>query len=606
MRSIRRLSALLLALVLVCGLIPTALAEGPAGDLAIDETNFPDENFRSFVSAQYDADHNGALSDAERNAVQVIDCQSKNIQSLRGVEFFPALTELRCSNNQLTGLELSQNTALRRLYCYGNQLTSLDVSQNTLLEYLHCYDNQLTGLELRQNTALKNLQCFKNPLKSLDVSQNTALVLLHCFKNQLTSLDLSHNTALKNLWCYENQLTSLDLSPNTALEYLDCHGNQLTSLNLSQNTALYSLNCEENQLTSLDLGPNHELENLICRKNQLTSLDLSQATALTYLWCSGNQLASLDLEKNTALNLVHCYRNQLTSLNLDQNTALVYLRCDQNQLTSLDLSPNTALEDLDCSNNQLTSLDLSQNAAITELYCYGNPLTSLDLRPMPALNYTVGYYLWKQKTPGILANGNCPCYIGERGRLAVDADVELIVNVTPFTDVKEGKYYYEPVYWAYYWNPQITDGSGPNEFGPGNPCTREQIVTFLWKAAGAPEPTTSYNPFTDVKRDKYYYKAVLWAREKHITEGVSQTSFGVGQPCTRAQAMTFLWIAKGSPEPVSTENPFTDVKEGKYYYKAVLWAVENEITAGVDQNLFGVGQTCTRGQIVTFLYKLYK
>ena len=175
--------------------------------------------------------------------------------------------------------------------------------------------------------------------------------------------------------------------------------------------------------------------------------------------------------------------------------------------------------------------------------------------------------------------------------------------VNPFEDVKEGKYYYDAVLWAYYHDPQITGGTDETHFSPNKTCTREQIVTFLWKAKGAPEPTMTFNPFTDVKESKYYYKAVLWAVQNGITGGVGDGKFGVGQPCTREQAVTFLWKACGSPEPTTTENPFTDVKEGKYYYKAVLWAVENGITGGTSADKFGVGKTCTRAQIVTFLYK---
>ncbi len=176
-------------------------------------------------------------------------------------------------------------------------------------------------------------------------------------------------------------------------------------------------------------------------------------------------------------------------------------------------------------------------------------------------------------------------------------------DFNPFRDVKGGSYYYFPVLWAYYQDPQITGGISDTEFGPGQTCTREQIVTFLWKAMGAPEPASSVNPFQDVKSGKYYYKAVLWAVEKGITGGMDATHFGVGQPCTREQAMTFLWKAMDAPEPTTDDNPFLDVPTNKYYCKAVLWAVENGITSGVDAQHFGVGQPCTRGQIVTFLYK---
>lgn len=179
-----------------------------------------------------------------------------------------------------------------------------------------------------------------------------------------------------------------------------------------------------------------------------------------------------------------------------------------------------------------------------------------------------------------------------------------IKPVNPFVDVKEGKYYYDAVLWAFYHDPQITGGTDATHFSPNKTCTREQIVTFLWKAMGAPEPFITVNPFSDVKNDKYYYKAVLWAVQNGITGGVENGKFGVGKSCTREQAMTFLWKACDSPEPKTTTSPFSDVKAGKYYYKAILWAVENDITGGIGNGKFGVGKTCTRGQIVTFLYKL--
>ena len=182
-------------------------------------------------------------------------------------------------------------------------------------------------------------------------------------------------------------------------------------------------------------------------------------------------------------------------------------------------------------------------------------------------------------------------------------EIPPLEMVNPFVDVKEGKYYYNAVLWACYYSPQITNGTDETHFSPSKDCTREQIVTFLWKAAGAPEPSSTNNPFTDVKSSKYYYKAVLWAVQNGITNGISADKFGVGQPCKREQVVTFLWKTAGAPDPETTENPFTDVKEGKYYYKAVMWAVENKITSGVSADKFGVGQTCTRGQIVTFLYK---
>ena len=124
-------------------------------------------------------------------------------------------------------------------------------------------------------------------------------------------------------------------------------------------------------------------------------------------------------------------------------------------------------------------------------------------------------------------------------------------------------------------------------FGPDESCTRGQMVTFLWRAAGSPEPETTENPFTDVVEDAYYYKAMLWAVENGITEGTSDTTFGPEETVTRDQAVTFLYRAAGSPEPATIENPFTDLVEDAYYYNAVLWAVENDITTGTTTTTFG-------------------
>ena len=302
-----------------------------------------------------------------------------------------------------------------------------------------------------------------------------------------------------------------------------------------------------------------------------------------------------------AVTTMRCYRKNIANLKgVEHFTALEELYCYSNELTSLDVSKNTALKCLSCPGNQLTSLDVSKNTALTELFCYNNQLTFLDLSAVPALKNAV------ENGTKNTSNSNYDWYSSSQGSLYVDKTVTIITRGNPFVDVVEGKYYYEPVLWAYYHDPRITGGTDDTHFSPNKTCTREQIVTFLWKAKGAPEPKSNENPFTDVKSNKYYYKAVLWAVENGITGGVTKTAFGVGQPCKREQAMTFLWKAMGSPGILSsTLNPFTDVKEGKYYYTAVLWAVENGVTGGTTKTTFGVGKTCTRGQIVTFLYKAF-
>lgn len=170
----------------------------------------------------------------------------------------------------------------------------------------------------------------------------------------------------------------------------------------------------------------------------------------------------------------------------------------------------------------------------------------------------------------------------------------------PFNDVPEGAYYYDAVLWAV--DRMITSGTSETTFSPELGCTRAQVVTFLWRAAEYPEPESNYNPFTDVSSDQYYYKAVLWAAEEGITTGTTTTTFSPNATVTRGQTVTFLWRWDGSPEPKST-NTFRDVPANAYYADAVSWAVEWEITNGSSATTFSPEETCTRAQIVTFLYR---
>jgi len=249
-------------------------------------TMIPDSNFEQrLISFGYDNVLDGTVLTAAIDTVTHLEVSYYGISDLTGIEDFTDLTELFCANNNLTSLDISQNTALDYLDCYDNQLTSLDVSTNTALTHLHCAVNQLT---------------------SLDVSQNTALNLLFCYHNQLTNLDVSNNTALVELICYFNQLTSLDISNNTALTYLSCETNQLTSLDVSGATALNLLFCYSNQLTSFDVSQNTALTNLGCNGNQLTSLDLSDNTSLVYLSCGNSQLQCLNIANGNNLNLGDC------------------------------------------------------------------------------------------------------------------------------------------------------------------------------------------------------------------------------------------------------------------------------------------------------------
>ena len=189
------------------------------------------------------------------------------------------------------------------------------------------------------------------------------------------------------------------------------------------------------------------------------------------------------------------------------------------------------------------------------------------------------------------------CFVFETTHLSQYA---LLTDPNPFTDVAGNAYYYNAVLWAL--DNHATGGKTATTFAPNAVCTRAQAVTFLWRAMGSPEPTSTVNPFTDVKPDAYYYKAVLWAVEKGVTGGVSATAFNPGGVCSRAQVVAFLWRAAGKPV-VNYAMNFADVPADSYYTEAARWAVSEGVTGGTSATVFSPSNSCTRAQIVTFLYR---
>ena len=178
---------------------------------------------------------------------------------------------------------------------------------------------------------------------------------------------------------------------------------------------------------------------------------------------------------------------------------------------------------------------------------------------------------------------------------------EALSGKSGFADVPGKAFYADAVAWAV--ENEVTNGTGKYTFSPDRACTRGQVVTFLWRAAGEPEPTKTENPFTDVKEGAFYFKAVLWAVENGVTKGTSDTTFAPDATCTRGQIVTFFYRANGSPKQSKKDNPFKDVAEGQYFTNAVLWAVENGVTKGKTADEFRPDATCTRGEVVTFLYR---
>lgn len=252
------------------------------GSVEINSTNFQATNFQNYVK-QYDKDGNCSLSLEERNKVTTIELPDDlYCPTMKGIEYFPELVTLKCSNTYMRSLDVSKNLKLETLWCNWNNLEQLDVSKNKALKDLRCGDNYLTTLNVSQNEALEWLSTndMRSKLNSLDVSYNKALKHLECTQNGLTSLNVSSNEALEGLVCNGNPLTELDVSKNDKLTSLDCRRCGLTSLKFG--SAVSSMECDENQLTVLDISQNTKWTDLRCGDNKLTSLSFNENAVTSY------------------------------------------------------------------------------------------------------------------------------------------------------------------------------------------------------------------------------------------------------------------------------------------------------------------------------------
>ncbi|MEF9942274.1 MAG: LPXTG cell wall anchor domain-containing protein [Lachnospiraceae bacterium] len=273
-----------------------SVASPRAGEVAIDETNFPDPAFKTYVSTNIDTDGNNSLSQSEMDAVTSIMIVESPVTSLTGIAFFPNLMSLNCKNSHLTSLDVSKNLALKYLFCSSdsgtNQIKSLDLTKNTILESLGFASNLLTSLDVSNNPKLESLDCSYNQLTNLDVTKNTALTNLSCTRNQLTSLDVSNNTSLFGLNCSENQLTSLDVTTNTALMNFDC-SLQASTITYDKNKG-YKLNAYD---TGFDKSKGSNFAGATLEGDG-TLTGVTSGTPITYNYDTGHAGSPMDVTLN--------------------------------------------------------------------------------------------------------------------------------------------------------------------------------------------------------------------------------------------------------------------------------------------------------------------
>ncbi|MBH10297.1 MAG: hypothetical protein CMG74_08110, partial [Candidatus Marinimicrobia bacterium] len=349
---------------------PDCVAEF-VGDQNCSKTYIPDNNFeQALIELGYDDVLDDSVRTYQISFVTSLNVNNKEITDLIGISGFTSLTDLDCGGtgataNQLTTLDLSNNTALTTLFCHGNQLTSLDVSYNTALTELRCNNNQLTSLDVSYNTALVKLECQENQLTSLDASNNTLLMDIGADGNELSSINVTNNSQLTHLRLFNNNLTGIDISNNSLLEVVNLGGNtSISTLNVSHCQNLTFLNLDGAGISDLVLGNNQNLEILDVR---------------------GGNLANLDVSNHAGLRELYCHFNPLTELDLSNNTSLVNLDAGHTDIVTFNLSSNSALERVVVGNNDdLTELNF-KNGITTQL-TYGSFQNTPQLSCIETLN----------------------------------------------------------------------------------------------------------------------------------------------------------------------------------------------------------------------------
>ena len=596
----------------------TLAIAGRGTDIAIDAANFPDPKFREFLlspEVNIDRNRDSKLSTWEIALVRELDIYGEDIRDLTGIGYFTELEILSCVSTHLTSLDLSQNTRLTVLDASHNDLTSLDLRQNTGLIELDVKYNDLTRLDLRRNTGLTKLDVSNNNLTSLDLSQNTNLTELEAEGNACTiapvdgrfhlfSLPSGFDAGKAGNWrggTVSGNILTIDSDANQVTYDYDC-GNGHTAVFTLEIPAQYTVTAHglyggvmgitpgEDYTARYTVGAQVGLQ--IGKRNGFT------LQGLTLEGISEEQLQwqAKDAESTTrGISFEMPAHNVTVTVNWKANgsssgggssggggggtsTPGYTVSADKTENGAITVSPKSASK--------------GDTVTITVTPDKGYVLESLtvldkDGKALELTDKGSGKYTFTMPAGKVMVK-------------AVFIDDNTMLNF--FTDVHAEDYYYDAVLWAA--QKGITGGMSDTLFAPNAACTRAQIVTFLWRTAGSPEPS-ALSDFTDVPADKYYAKAVAWAVENGITNGTTDTTFGPDETCTRAHGVTFLSRA-AKANTASGNSNFADVDANAYYASAVKWAVDNGITNGISSSLFGPDSSCTRAQIVTFLYRMYQ
>ena len=530
----------------------TLAIAGRGTEIAINETNFPDKDFREFLldkEANIDRNQDGKLSTGEIALVQDIDVYDMEIADLTGIEYFTELKYLDCAGNHLTSLDLSRNTKLAELDAENNTYTITPVNDRFYLASLPAGFDVAKTSHWQGGTVSGNILTINSDVDEVTYDYD-------CGKDFTTTFTLEIPT--------QYTVTAHGL-----------YGGVMGITPGEDYTARYTVGAQ----VGLQIGKRDgftlqglTLEGISEEQLQWQAKDAESTTrGISFEMPAHNVTVTVNWKANGSSSGGGGGGGGSVSIPDTKIPTGIY------EHGTVTVSPESASK--------------GDTVTITVTPDKGYVLESLtvldkDGKVLELTDKGSGKYTFTMPA----------------GKVTIKADFTAQTVDSVFADVSADAYYYEAVKWAA--DKGITGGIGDSLFAPNQSCTRAQIVTFLWRAAGSPEPS-ALSDFTDVPSDKYYAKAVAWAVENGITNGTTDTTFGPDETCTRAHGVTFLSRA-AKANTASGNSNFADVDANAYYASAVKWAVDNGITNGISSSLFGPDSSCTRAQIVTFLYRMYQ
>ena len=521
---------------------------GVGAAIAINETNFPDTAFRAYLSdpdSNIDRNQDSVLSAGEIALVKEITIdEDKKLTDLTGIGYFTALEELDCSDCRLTSLDVSRNT----------KLTRLDAERNT-------YEIQ-PGDD--GNFDLSTLPGKFDASKASEWNGGTV----------------------------ENGILTVNKDAEEVTYDYDCGNKQTVNFTLKI-TKRYTVTAYGLYGGAMGIKPGETYTRKYA-KGESVDLQIGMREGYT--------LESLTLEGITEDKLSwqakgHEVVTRGISFTMPTNDVTITVHWVKNGSSSSGGSSSSPTY-------SITAPDKTENGSVTVDAKSAKRGSSVTITVTPDKGYTLETLTVLDKDGKEISvtkkSDTQYTFTMPAGKVEVKASfMEDNSMLNYFVDVKASDSYYDAVLWAA--EKGITSGTDAVHFSPSAPCTRAQIVTFLWRAAGSPVVNYAMD-LSDVSEDAYYAEAVRWALSEGITTGTGADQFSPGATCTREQAVTFLYRAAGSPA-VSGESAFEDVGADDYYARAVAWAAQNGVTNGISQVLFGSGNDCTRAQIVTFLYR---